>query len=90
MRHDGSALTDLVLKYANQCYKQLYLCMVDVSKAFDSVSHGAIFELLKAFGAPESLLQLIRRYYTKSFTSIVEPDWEGRSATRLSSFALSL
>ena len=79
MNHDGcvdnTTLCDLVLKYTNQRYKEVYMCMMDVSKAFDSVSHGAIFEILKEKNVPSEFVEYLKTYYAKSSTRIVGPDW---------------
>ena len=79
MNHDGcvdnTTLCDLVLKYANQRSKEVYMCIMDVSKAFDSVSHGAIFEILKEKNVPLDFVEYLKTYYAKSSMRIVGSGW---------------
>ena len=44
--------------------RSLYLCLLDVSKAFDSVAHPAIIAALERLGVPQELITYIKCLYT--------------------------
>ena len=50
--------------------KPLYLAFLDVSKAFDSVSHFALFNACRRAGIPEPLIMYIKQVYLKSTTRL--------------------
>ena len=41
----------------------LYMCFIDYSKAFDCVSHGQIWNIMRTMGFPEHLMSLIYKLY---------------------------
>ena len=53
---DNTTLLDMVLRDRHQRYEPCYIASFDVSKAFDSVSHKAIFGTLKSYGIPEGFV----------------------------------
>lgn len=71
---DGCAenvfLLDLALRYHRASCKHVYVASLDVAKAFDSVSHEAIFAALKASGVPQSMISYMRFVYKKSCTRL--------------------
>lgn len=59
-----------LMKHARLHKRDLYVCLIDVAKAFDSVPHASIFRALERQRAPEALMDLIRDQYLNSATSI--------------------
>nr|ACV95459.1 reverse transcriptase/endonuclease [Adineta vaga] len=59
-----------LLKHARLNKNPIYACLVDVSKAFDSVSHQSIVRALTMNGAPSLLVKLIMDQYTNINTII--------------------
>ena len=43
--------------------KNIYFCFIDYSKAFDSVDHNKLWEILKDMGLPAHLTCLLRNLY---------------------------
>ncbi|CAL7932761.1 unnamed protein product [Xylocopa violacea] len=60
---DGCAenvfLLDTILKFHHKAHKPLFLASIDVAKAFDSVSHSAIMEAMRAAGVPGIMIDYI-------------------------------
>jgi hypothetical protein len=59
-----------LLKHARLNRRDLYVCLIDVAKAFDSVPHESIFRALVRHHAPSSFVELVRNQYADSYTSI--------------------
>uniref|UniRef100_A0ABD2XNC2 Reverse transcriptase domain-containing protein n=1 Tax=Trichogramma kaykai TaxID=54128 RepID=A0ABD2XNC2_9HYME len=70
--HDGcvenTVFLDTALHVARGSLKELHAVSLDVSKAFDSVSHYAIRSALRGRGLPEALVQYMVRMYENSGT----------------------
>lgn len=49
---DNIFLLDTLLRYHRKQYKSLYIASIDVSKAFDAVTHPAIENTLTSLGVP--------------------------------------
>ena len=43
--------------------KNIYLCLIDYAKAFDSVDHNKLWKILKEMGTPDHLTWLLRNLY---------------------------
>ena len=43
--------------------KNIYFCFIDYAKAFDSVDHNKLWEILKEMGIPDHLNYLLRNLY---------------------------
>ena len=43
--------------------RPLYICFVDLTKAFDSVSRQTLWDVLRIFGCPEKLVHMIRLFH---------------------------
>ena len=77
----GKGTTDAILVVINliqnvvakQEDKQIWLLLVDYSKAFASVFHEAIWETLIDFGAPMHLTWLLKRLYDRA-TGVVRTE----------------
>lgn len=74
IRRDGIAENSFILKsllkYAKRQKHDCYLAFIDLSKAFDSVSHPAIVAALKRLGIPPRLISYIEALYQDSYTDI--------------------
>ena len=68
MKRDGiaenTAILKSLLKWTGKRKTSLYLCLLDVSKAFDSVAHEAIIAAIRRLGVPELLVQYVANLYT--------------------------
>lgn len=76
---DNTTLIDLLLRESHQSYESCYIAVLDVSKAFDSVSHNTIFGTLKSFGLPDGLVEYIQHVYENSTTKFVGDSWESEN-----------
>ena len=65
---DNTIILDLLLRYHQKQYKSCYMASLDVSKAFDSISHFTIFSALQSIGVPEHLTKYIKSVYKNSRT----------------------
>ena len=59
-----------LLKHARKNKNNLYACLLDVSKAFDSVPHHSIERALKRNNAPQMIIDIVNDQYSKTYTSI--------------------
>jgi len=64
---DNTFLLDTLLRYHRSNFKPLYVASL-VSKAFDSVSHSAIMETLKAVEVPSPMNEYLVYVYRNSRT----------------------
>lgn len=72
---DNIFLLDTMLQYHRRQFRSLYLAALDVSKAFDSVSHPAIEEVLRSMGVPKPMLEYITNIYSNASTRIIGDNW---------------
>jgi Reverse transcriptase (RNA-dependent DNA polymerase). len=63
-------LLDIIIRHQKQSFKPLYLASIDVAKAFDTVTHNAIADVLYNKGAPEPLINYIVNVYLRSQTAL--------------------
>ena len=68
-----------LLKHARQQKHDLYVCLVDVAKAFDSVPHEAICNALIRNKLPSSFVDLIKDQYDNSSTTTVYRNLSSRT-----------
>ncbi len=61
---------DTILRDARSRNRRLAISFVDLSKAFDSVSHDTILRAAARVGLPKPLLQYLRSYYTGGTTQV--------------------
>lgn len=73
---DNTTLIDLLLRDHHQRYASCYIAVLDVSKAFDSVSHNTIYGTLKSFGLPNELVEYIRHVYSSFYIKFSGDTWE--------------
>lgn len=72
---------NLLIKDARLQKNDLYICLLDVSKAFDSVPHQSIIRALKRKNAPQSFIDLVQDQYHDTFTSL---SYKNLSSKRIS------
>ena len=59
-------LKTIVKRYVTIGKKKLYVCFLDLTKAFDSVWHEGLFCKLKTIGITGNLLELLKYIYKKN------------------------
>ncbi|CAF3000950.1 unnamed protein product [Rotaria sp. Silwood2] len=59
-----------LLKNARLNKRELYVCFIDVAKAFDSIPHESIYRALYRYRAPSAFIDLVRNQYTDSYTTL--------------------
>ena len=52
-----------IIKQARKFQKNIYLCFIDYTKAFDCVDHNKLWKILKEMGIPDHLTCLLRNLY---------------------------
>ena len=52
-----------IIKKAREFQKNIYFCFIDYARAFDSVDHNKLWEILKEMGIPDHLTCLLRNLY---------------------------
>ena len=52
-----------IIKKARELQKNIYFCFIDYTKAFDSVDHNKLWNILKEMGIPDHLTCLLRNLY---------------------------
>ena len=50
----------------------LYICFVDFEKAFDSVRRETLRKLLKIYGIPDKLVNMIKAMYRNSKCAVID------------------
>ena len=63
------ALQKIITTARSEC-RNLRLAFVDVSKAFDSVSHPTLWKACRWIGIPDHLVEYLRQYYLNSWTRL--------------------
>ncbi|MGC3206521.1 hypothetical protein ACPTFY_14570, partial [Enterococcus faecalis] len=68
-----------IIKKAREFQKNIYFCLSDYAKAFDSVDHNELWAILKEMGIPDQLTCLLRNLYAGQEatvrTGLVTIDW---------------
>ena len=67
---DNLELLDAIIQDRKGKCKPTHLAFLDMKKAFDSVSHDAIFAALRWFGMPEQVVAVIRDLYEGATTTV--------------------
>ena len=52
-----------IIEKAREFQKNIYFCLIDYAKAFDSVDQDKLWEILKEMGIPDPLICLLRNLY---------------------------
>ena len=68
----------IIEKAAREFQKNIYLCFTDYAKAFDSVDHNKLWEILKEMGIPDHITCLLRSLYSDQETTELDmKQWTG-------------
>ncbi|RXN04778.1 endonuclease-reverse transcriptase [Labeo rohita] len=76
----GRGCTDQIFALRNiieQCtewQRQLYINFVDFEKAFDSIHRDSLWRILRAYGIPDQIVELIKSFYTNFSCSVGNSD----------------
>jgi len=65
---ENVAVLASVILEARTKLRELHVASLDVAKAFDSVSHGAVISVMEGRGLPMGLIGYISRLYSHSYT----------------------
>ena len=52
-----------IIEKARELQKNIYLCFIDYTKAFDCVAHNKLWKILQEMGMPDHLTCLLRNLY---------------------------
>ena len=50
------------------------MTFIDFRKAFDSVHRGILMKILRAYGIPDKLVDLIEKTYTDTLAKVITPE----------------
>ena len=79
---DQIASIHWVIEKAREFQKNIYLCFINYTKAFDCVDHNKLWKALKEMGIPDHLTCLLRNLYACQ-EATVEPCMEQLSGSGL-------
>ena len=60
---NGYLFLNWIIEKARESQKNIYLCFIDYTKAFDSVDHNKLWKILQEMGIPGHLTCLLRNLY---------------------------
>ncbi|CAL7932959.1 unnamed protein product [Xylocopa violacea] len=75
---DNIFLLDVILKYHNKMFKDVYMASLDVQRAFDSVSHVAIATTMRTLGCPEEFIEYVNTTYNEGTTTLEGAGWKSK------------
>ena len=52
-----------ITEEARESQKNIYFCLIDYTKVFDSVDHNKLWKILKEMGIPDNLTSFLRNLY---------------------------
>ncbi|VDP50165.1 unnamed protein product [Schistosoma curassoni] len=53
----------IIVEQSIECNSSLYINFIDYEKAFDSANRTTLWGLLRYYGVPEKIINIIRNYY---------------------------
>lgn len=75
---DNTLLLDTILRYHRKEYKSVYMASIDVSKAFDAITHPAIKNTLETMGVPQPMVRYLSGVYRGCKTRLEGNGWFSR------------
>lgn len=76
---DNTTLLDMLLREHHQRYAAFHIACLDVSKAFDSVSHTSIEVILNYYGFQKKFVEYVGNLLKDSPTMLCGKDWVGNA-----------
>ena len=58
------------MEKAREFQKEIFLCLIDYSKAFDCVGHTRLWSILHEMGIPKHLIELIKNLYANQEATV--------------------
>lgn len=59
-----------IMEKAREFQKEIFLCFIDYSKAFDCVRHTRLWNVLQQIGIPQHLIELIKNWYANQEATV--------------------
>ena len=60
-----------IIEKAREFQKNIYLCFINYTKAFDYMDHNKLWKALKEMGIPGHLIRLLRNLYTGQEATVI-------------------
>lgn len=76
---DNATMVDLILRESHKSWKSCYIATLDVSKAFDSISHAAVTNTLTAYGLPRDFVDYVQKTYEVGGTTLNGNGWSSEA-----------
>lgn len=73
---DNTIILDMLIKSQHASHSRCYMAALDVGKAFDSVSHQALWSSLKSYGFPQDFVNYMEQMYSDSTTILRADTWQ--------------
>ena len=70
-----------MIEKAREFQWNMYFCLIDYTKAFDSVDHNKLWEIPKEMGIPDYLICLLWNLYPSQ--EATEPNMEQQTGSKL-------
>ena len=67
---NGYLFLNWIIEKARESQKNIYLCFIDYTKAFDSVDHNKLWKILHEMGIPKHLICLLKNLYSCQEASV--------------------
>ena len=81
---DQTANICWIIEKAKELQKNINLCFIDYSKAFDCLNHNKLWKILKEMGVPDhltcllrNLMQVKRQQLQPDMKQMIGSNWEG-------------
>ena len=71
-----------IIKKAREFQKNIYLCFIDFTKAFDYVDHNKLWKIFQEMGIPDHLICLLRNLYAGQ-EATVETEYKQLTCSKL-------
>lgn len=76
---DNTLLLDTILRYHRREFKSLHMASIDVSKAFDAITHPAIRSTLESLGIPQPMVRYLSGVYAGCKTRLEGDGWTSKA-----------
>lgn len=73
---ENVVLLDMAIRYHHRKHRKMFMAVLDMAKAFDSVSFPALFSSIKAKGIPEPMIEYIQNIYREGTTILQHGGWQ--------------